>query len=92
MSYKIDASDPANLSSKILTEQETRKRILSHARILGIEKDMLMLFNKYDKLRKNCTNEKERIDIGKMGIVEIYRLLGGGGELYIDNKLVCKDD
>jgi hypothetical protein len=27
-----------------------------------------------------------------MGAVEMYRLLGGGGELYINNELVCKDN
>jgi hypothetical protein len=40
---------------------------------------------------RNCTNEKERLDIGKMGALETYRILGGGGELYINGQLVCKD-
>lgn len=92
MSYKIDASDPANLNDKILSERETRRRLLTHARCLGFEKDMLLLFIKYDKLLKNCTNEKERSDISKLGAVETYRLLGGGGELYIDGQLVIKDN
>ena len=91
MSFKIDATDPNNLSNQVLPEQETRKRLLSHARLLGCEKDMLLLFAKYDKLMRNCTNDKEREDMGKMGAVEVYRLLGGGGELYIDGQLVAKD-
>ena len=90
--HKIDASDPNNLSQKVLDERETRKRILTHARLVGCEGDMLKLFAKYDNLLRGCTNEQERIDIGKMGIYEIYRLLGGGGELYVDGKLVAKDD
>ena len=88
---KIDASDPGNLSNKVLSEKETRKRILKHARLIGFEQDMLKLWEKYDNLLRNCTNEKERADIAKLGAVETYRLLGGGGELYIDGQLVMKD-
>lgn len=91
MSFKIDATDPANLKSTALTERETRKRLLTHARLLGFEKDMLLLFAKYDRLLRNCTNEQERLDISKLGAVEVYRLLGGGGELYIDGRLIVKD-
>lgn len=89
---KIDATDPNNLSNVVVNEQETRKRFLSQARVMGCERDMLLLFAKYDKLMRNCTNNKERRDIGKMGAVETYRLLGGGGELYVDGQLVVKDN
>ena len=88
---KIDASNPENLSDKILDEKETRRRLLKHSRMVGCERDMLLFFAKYDKLMRNCTNEKERRDMAKLGAVEVYRLLGGGGELYVDNQLVCKD-
>lgn len=89
---KIDLTKAANLSDKVLGEMESRRRILKHARLVGMEKDMLIIFAKYDKLLRNCTNEKERADIGKMGAYEVYRLLGGGGELYVDGTLVAKDD
>lgn len=92
MSYKIDASDSDNLSNKVLNERETRRRLLTHARLVGCEKDMMLLFAKYDKLLKNCTNDKEREDISKLGAYEVYKLLGGGGELYIDGQLVAKDN
>jgi len=92
MSYKIDASDPNNISDKVLSEQESRKRWLSHARQIRCEKEMLLLFAKYDKLLKNCTNDKERQDIAKIGVVEFYRLLGGGGQLYVDGQLVINDE
>lgn len=88
---KIDLTNPDNLSNTVLQEQETRRRILGHARWMGCEKEMLLLFAKVDKLMRNCTNEKEREDIAKLGAVEVYRLLGGGGELYVDGQLVCKD-
>ena len=92
MSYKIDASDPNNISNKVLSERESRKRWLSHARQIGCEREMLLLFAKYDKLLRNCTDNKERQDIAKIGVVEFYRLLGGGGQLYIDGQLIIDDE
>ena len=89
---KIDATDPNNLSEKVLNERETRKRILTHAKMNGVEGDMLILFAKYDKILRNCSNERERSDIAKLAVVEMWRCLGGGGELTIDGKLVCKED
>jgi len=91
MTYKIDATDPSNLSNKVLPEHETRRRILNTARERGCERDILILFAKYDKLLRNCTNDQERQDISKVGIFEIYSLLGKGGELYINNELVYKE-
>ena len=37
-------------------------------------------------------HDKERADISKLGVVEVYRLLGGGGELYVNGELVIKND
>ena len=91
MSYKIDASDSKNISNKVLPEQETRRRLLKHARLVGCEGDMKILLDKYDRLLRNCTNTKERNDIAKLGAYEVYSLLGGGGELYVDGELVAKD-
>jgi hypothetical protein len=88
---KTDLTNPNNLSQKVLPEQETRKRILAHARRAGCEQDIIILLNKYDRLLRNCSDDKERSDISKLGCVEIYRLLGGGGELWINNQLVIKD-
>lgn len=88
---KIDATNPDNLSNKVLSEQETRKRLLSHARLVGCEKEMLILFAKADNTMKNCTNEKERKDMGKMFCVSIYNLLGRGGQLFLDGQMVCDD-
>lgn len=90
--YKIDATDSNNLNGKVASEKETRKRLLTHARLVGCEKEMLILFSKFDNMARLCTNEKERKDMGKIMAVEVYRLLGGGGELYVDGQLVCKDN
>jgi hypothetical protein len=92
MSFKIDGSDPRNLSNKVLSEEETRKRLLAHAFVMGCEGEMKKIFNKYDRLVKNCTNDKERKDMAKCMSIEIYFLLGSGGELYVDGKLVAKDN
>lgn len=89
---KIDASDPNNLSNKVLGEKETRRRLLTHARLVGCEKDMMLLFAKYDRLMKNCKNPQERADMAKLGCVEMYRLLGGGGELFVNGQLVDKSN
>jgi hypothetical protein len=91
-SFKINADDPNNLNNKVYSEQETRKKLLNHARLVGCEKDMMLLFAKADKLMRNCTNDKEKADMGKVFCIEVYRLLGGHGELYLDGQLVCKDD
>ena len=89
---KIDPNDPASYSNRVLPEQETRRRILTHARMVGCERDMMLLFIKYDKMMRNCRNEAERLDMAKLANVEVYKLLGGGGELYVDGQLVMKDN
>jgi hypothetical protein len=86
--YKIDLSQPGD---KVLDERETRKRLLTHARLIGCEREMLILFSKYDKLIKNCKNDKEREDIAQLACADVYTLLGRGGELYVNGKLVMKD-
>lgn len=86
----IDATDPNNLSDKAVPEEETRRNFLKNAKMMGCEKEMQMLFDKYDNLLRNCTNDKERLDIAKLGVLEIYKLLGGGGELFINNELVSQ--
>jgi hypothetical protein len=92
MSYKIDLSKSENLNNKVMSEKETRRRLLQHAREVGCEGDMIKILDKYDNLLRNCTNEKERKDISSLGAYEVYRLLGGGGELYVNGQLVAKDD
>jgi CTP-dependent riboflavin kinase len=92
MSYKIDLSKSENLNNKVMSEKETRRKLLQHAREVGCEGDMIKILDKYDNLLRNCTNDKERKDISSLGAYEVYRLLGGGGELYVNGQLVAKDD
>ena len=102
----LDPNNPDDLSPKVASEVETRKKFLTVARRAGREKDMLLLFIKYDKLMKTCDEESKRKDISKIGAIEIYKLLGecfaslkssgalqlesNIGELYVDGELVLK--
>lgn len=72
----IDSTNPDDLSSKITDEKETRKKFLTVARWAGREKDMLLLFVKFDKMLRNCNDEAKRKDISKVGAIEVYKLLG----------------
>lgn len=77
------------MKKKVLSEAETRKNILEIAAHLGCERDVIEIFNKYDKLLKNCTNEEEKKAIGLMGNMEIHRLLSSDpGELIVGNKII----
>jgi hypothetical protein len=86
---KIDASNPENISKKVLTEKETRGKFLTRTRKLGCEREMLMLFAKYDNLLRNCTNEEERKGISQLGAYEVGKLLGFE-ELVVDGMTVIK--
>lgn len=90
-SGKVDLTDPLNLSNKVLDENVSRKKWLAWAREEGCEKDMLLLFAKYDRLMRLATSEKERSDIAKLGVFAVWKLMGGGGELYVDGQLVAKE-
>jgi len=85
---KVDLLDLNNYSNRILPEREFRRKILTRARTLGCEKEMLLCFNKYDNLLRNCASEAERKDIAKLANVEVYRLLGGKGPLVVDGQLI----
>lgn len=81
----------AETSNKVLSEKETRKSFLKHAKALGCEQQMLITFAKYDNILRNCTNEKERVDIAKLACLEVYKLIGGSGDLYVNGELVFKE-
>lgn len=94
---KIDATKTENLSNKVVSERKTREKFLKQARDLGCEVEMKNIFKQTDLLLSKCTNDKEANDIKKLGIIAVYKLLGGGGELYLkfpnkDFTLVCKDN
>lgn len=88
----VSLTDPYKISDKVLSERETRKRLLTHAKMVGCYYDMLQLFAKYDKLLRNCTDEKERQDIAKLGATRMFLLLGRGtGQLTVNGEVVFDD-
>jgi hypothetical protein len=72
----IDSTNPDDVSQKVTSEKETRIKFLTVARWAGREKDMLLLFAKFDKLMRAATNEDKRKDVSKVGAISVYQLLG----------------
>ena len=73
---QMDTSNPDDLSNKVTSEKETRKKFLTVAKWAGRDKDMLMLFAKFDKLQRETNDEAKLKDIAKIGATEVYKLLG----------------
>lgn len=74
--FVFDSTRPEDLSSKVTDEMETRKKFLTVARWAGRERDMLVLFAKFDKMRRECNDDSKKRDISKIGAIEVYKLLG----------------
>ncbi len=72
----MDSTNPDDISKKVTSEKETRAKFLTVAKWAGRERDMLVLFAKFDKQMRECNNEDKRKDISKIGAIEVYRLLG----------------
>lgn len=75
--------------AKILTEQETRRRLINMARNLGgptAEYDVKTILDKYDRALKNCKNTQEEIFIKHAGIAEIHKYFGFAGNLVVGGK------
>jgi hypothetical protein len=73
---QMDTTNPDDMSNKVTGEKETRKKFLTVAKWAGREKDMLILFAKFDKLMRETNDEEKRKDISKFGAIEVYKLLG----------------
>ncbi|MGI0058138.1 MAG: hypothetical protein ACREBJ_00080 [Nitrosotalea sp.] len=74
--FAFDSTRIEDLSGKVSSEQETRKKFLTVSRWAGRERDMMVVFAKYDKMLRNTNNEDKRKDISKVGAIEVYKLLG----------------
>jgi hypothetical protein len=72
----IDSTNPDDVSQKVTNEKETRAKFLTVAKWAGREKDMLLLFHKFDGLIRTAGNEDKQKDISKIGAVAVYKLLG----------------
>lgn len=70
--------------AKIYSEKHTRSQILKMAKRLGCDKDVLNIFNKYDKALSKCKNEEERKHIATCGAVELHKFFYCRGSLTLD--------
>lgn len=73
---RIDSTNPDDVSSKITDEKETRRKFLQVAHWAGRQRDMLVVFAKFDKLQKETSDPEKKKDIAKIGAIEVYKLLG----------------
>lgn len=73
---------------KITNEKEFRKNLLWWAKELKCETELVYLFNKYDNLLHNCTNENERRAISATGVLEINDLFELKKSLMVDGKVL----
>lgn len=73
---QIDLNNPEEISSRVTEERETRRKFLQVAKWAGRERDMLILFGKFDKLMRETNDESKRKDLSKYGAIEVYKLLG----------------
>lgn len=74
--FQMDSTNPDDLSNKVTDEQITRKKFLTVAKWAGRERDMLVLFAKFDKLMREANDDAKKKDISKVGAIEVYKLLG----------------
>jgi hypothetical protein len=84
-----------NKMPKIVDEATYRKNLLNEAKIQGCERELLHIFNKYDMLLRNCTNDLERKHIGMLGVLELSKLLdngnvGEGGSLIVNGETIIE--
>lgn len=71
---------------RIKSEQKMREELSSYAKMIGAEKDLELLFHKWDSAIA-LAPEDERIDMAHMAILEVQALL----DIYHNNGLTIGD-
>lgn len=72
-------------------EKETRERLIGWARKYGCEKDLIVIFNRFDDALKGCKTIEERKAIQALGVKEVDDFFSNkqnNGELYVDYKKI----
>lgn len=75
-------------SHGVLSEQDTRRKLLNTARYFGFENEVKSIMARTDALLRNCTNQQEREQIAAYGALEIHQLLGAAGTLEVNGKKI----
>jgi hypothetical protein len=68
-----------NPKGKTFPEDESRKRLINIATQMGCVVELKMIFDRYDRLMRNCSNPVESKHISILGIAEINKLMGFKG-------------
>jgi len=77
------------------TEADTRKRILADCcKYYGPEaqRQLQMVFDKYDRLLVNCGNKEERKQIKILALTEIYKMMGYRDGLHVGGTVILEAD
>lgn len=84
MNLKKVNSPTDRVSTKPLTEQETRQKLFTQAKQLGIAVEYKQLMEKYEGLLKRCTNPSERNHLTVLANIDLHKLFGFQNALVID--------
>jgi hypothetical protein len=60
---------------KIIKEDQSRKTLFTVATQMGCQVELAQIFNRYDRLLKNCANQTEIDHISLLGIAEVNKLM-----------------
>lgn len=81
-----------SVSSKPLSEQETRKKMLALAKSRGCLVELKMIFDRYDRLLKEHADPQSRKQIAIMANVEVHKLLDFANALVVNGVEVIPAD
>lgn len=88
MIKKVNDSSIQKFNDNVTPEKEYRKKILNFSEKYGCRIEVQQIMDKYDKILLQCTNPKEREQIGIMGVAEIHKMLGCYGSLVVNGNLI----
>ena len=79
--------------TEIAPEYIFRKNMLDVARSLKCENELKQIFDKFDKLLRNCTNDTERSHISALGVQEVNQLFRWHEDMFFNGppEFVKKD-
>ena len=78
-----------------LDERETRLKIFADCRKHygpEAERQLRMVFDKWDNLLAKCTNLEERKHITVMAATEVHQMMGYSGGLTVGGKVIIEDN
>lgn len=93
----INGKQIDNSGVKMMDEKTYRFRLMEEAKHKGCAKELQQLFDKFDALLRNCTNQQEREHIGMLGVLEVSKLIDGGyvgkgGSLIVNGQVIIADE